>query len=1012
MKMEFGIENSTRLTWRNTPDLLLNEESLVDVITKLRGQVQAIEKNELLSGTALPPWLLKALTEVAGSVDSVVECQALQDQVNYLQKEVLDLRHEILLQQSSSSSSANNGGGSGGGGYNPTPHHRLSTGGLRGNSHRNSVSVRPKVMLATVGSTMDPNADIAAATVTAALIAAEEPAPQSGVQLEVMLKPLWDCIHKQTNDFAALRDSFKDAKETVTRLQSEIKRRDAVVQARNSKHEGVVQSQVDKLNESLRACVTRNDLIGAEQRIAQQMKIDRDRTLQEVETRSNQLLDDLLSSRAEQEDINSMNGETMQLLTRKQGRVEELVVDLTKRQSDAQETSKEMQREIEETTKKLTFNTNALGIVEDKMKSFQDTQKFVDQFAIEVKASFATEDQLRTELESKTISRIAESVAIVRSEVEAVNNTLMEVVNQNLDSEIKAVAGKLDIVTLTVADSVKKIAMIQKQNATSEDQNRSQFTQVFDSVDRILSNMSNLSEESMRLSYNLQHVMQSGDALTKEFHGYCESADHRIAALQKHTHSLQTDLDKTNRNVDNELAVVKNQLFHAEDAISSLRRDLEETQGDVERNFRSQYQENKEINGSLDGLHRTKEEMMARQDSAESQMMALQAENRAEIQSATMKLVSIVDKESDRIEALYSSFQSKQEHFAEVIAKSSIRNMDLADMNREIDKICESLVQECWKFEISARSSNKASARGPDNNGNGGRKLFNERQQQLLVHNCQFIADLIVARGEFEVLQTGCNKELKHQSDLEEFMLDAQGAIVDKVKVKIHTKIMNNKNIGEQFDKSTLDRRELYIDTISNMLNASMKRRTMGGHEQRGSGNGSRDESGGVSSYFESQRLIGLGTAGNGTSRRKTTARGDTNSSSRQSISLVASGLPADSESTRAAFSPGSSYVFRAGFRLPKTTPPNSPMSALRSGTASALLLGMGEIPIGEEGDGVFLTSPPEMDDSVGVSGGRGGGSGGGVMNEKLLGWAPEDSSKDQQDVGMSKSYSLPALNK
>lgn len=1006
MKMEFGIENSTRLTWRNTPDLLLNEESLVDVITKLRGQVQAIEKNELLSGTALPPWLLKALTEVASSVDSVVECQALQDQVNYLQKEVLDLRHEILLHQSNSSSNANSGGG--GGGYNPTPHHRLSTSGLRsGGSHRNSVSVRSKMALTTVmgSSTVDPNADIATATATAALIAAEEPVPQSAVQLEAMLKPLWDCIHKQTNDFAALRDSFRDAKETITRLQSEIKRRDAVVQARNSKHEGVVQSQVDKLNESLRACVTRNDLIGAEQRIAQQMKTDRERTLQEVETRSNQLMDDFLSSRTEQEDINSMNGETMQLLTRKQGRFEELVVDLTKRQSDAQETSKEMQREIEETIKKLTFNTNALGIVEDKMKGFQDTQNFVDQFTIEVKASFATQDQLRTELESKTISRITESVAIVRSEVEVVNKMLMEVVDQNLDNEIKAVAGKLDIISLTVADSVKKIAIIQKQNATSEDQNRSQFTQVFDSVDRILSNMSNLSEESMRLSYNVQHVMQSGDALTKKFHDYCESADHRIAAMQKHTHSLQTDLDKTNRNVDNELAIVKNQLFHAEDAISALRRDLEETQGDVERNFRSQYQENKEINGSLDRLHRAKEEMMTRQDSAESQMMALQAENRAEIQSATMKLVSIVDKESDRIEALYASFQSKQEHFADVIAKASIRNMDLADMNREIDKICESLVQECWKFEISARSSSKttSSARGPDNNGTVGRKLFNERQQQLLVHNCQFIADLIVARGEYEALQTGCNKELKHQSDLEELMLDTQVSIVDKVKVKIHTKVMNNKNIGEQFDKSTLDRRELYIDTISNMLNASMKRRTMGGHDLRGTGNGNRDESGGVTSYFESQRLTNLGTAGNGTSRRKTTARGGDTNGSRQSISLVASGLPADVESTRAAFSPSSAYVFRAGFRLPKTTPPNSPMSAIRSGTASALLLGMGEIPIGEEGDGVFLTSPPEMDDNVGALGG-------GMMSEKLLGWAPEDSKGDQQDVGMAKSYSLPAL--
>lgn len=997
--MDFGNENATRLTWRNTPDLLLNEESLVDVIIKLRAQVQTIEKNELLSGTALPPWLLKALTEVAGSVDSVVECQALQDQVNFLQKEVLDLRHEILLQQSTS---ASNGASGGGGGYSAAPHHRLSTGGLRNASlQRKSTASRPT--LTTLGSTADLNADIAAANATAALVKSDEtPRQLSNVSVEAMLKPLWDCIHKQTNDFAALREAFKDAKDTVARLQSEIKRRDAVVQARNSKHEGVVQSQVDKLNESLRACVTRNDLIGAEQRIAQQMKVDRERTLSEVETRSNQLLDDLLSSRAEQEDINSMNSETMQLLTRKQGRLEELVVDLTKRQHDAQETATEIQKELEETIKKLTANTNALGVVETKMVSFVDTQTFVAQLAAEVKASFAAQDQLRSDLEHKTIDRIAESVAVVRTELEAVNTTLMGVVNQNLDSEIKAVAGKLDMVALTAADSVKKIAVLQKQTAASDEQTRSQFTQAFDSIDRILSNMSALSEESMRLAYNVQHVMQSGDALTKEFHEYCETAGHKIAALQKHTHALQTDLDRTNRSVENEFAVVKNQLFHADDAISTLRRDLEETQGDAERNLRAQLQENKDMAQSLDHLHAAKDDMIARQDSAESQMMALQAENRAEIQAATMKLVSIVDKESDRIEALYTSFQSKQEHFADVIAKSSIRNMDLADMNREIDKVCESLVQECWKFEISARASSKASsARASDNNNGSGRKLFNERQQQLLVHNCQFIADLIVAKAEYEALQVGCNKEVKHQHDLEELMLDAQGAILDKVKVKVHTKIMNNKNIGEQFDKSMLDRRELYIDSISNMLTASMKRRTLGasGYSSSSTSRG-RDEG----SYYESQRLLGLGTAGSGggagnSSSRRKTAR---DASSRQSIALMASGLPADSESTRAAFSPGSSYVFRAGFRLPKTTPPSSPMAGLRSGTASALLGNMGDMTIGEDGESVFLTSPPELDDT------GGGGTSSASLGEKLLGWAPEDS-KDQ-DSGMAKSYSLPAL--
>lgn len=1004
--MDFGTENATRLMWRNAPDLLLNEESLVDVITKLIAQVQAIEKNELLSGAALPPWLLKALTEVASNVDSVVECQALQDQVNFLQKEVLDLRHEVLVQQSNSASNSS-GSGSGGTGYSPTPHHRLSTGGLlRGSSSQRKLgSGRPMITLATVmgGAALDLDADMAAATATAALVNAESSSSPPPLSDATMLKPLWDCIHKQTNDFAALRGAFKDAKDTVARLQSEIKRRDAVVQARNSKHEDVVQRQVEKLNETLRACVTRNDLIGAEQRIAQQMKADRQRTLSEVETRSNQLLDDLLSSRAEQEDINSLTGETTQLLTRKQSRLEELVADLGKRQQDAHERASETQRELDETVRKLAANTTALDVVEDKMQSFVDTQVFVQQLAAETLAGFATQDERRRALEDKCVVQIADSVAVVRSEVEAVNSTLMDVVNQNLDGEIKTLAGRLDMVALTAADSAKKLTLLQKQHTAVEDQSRAQFAQVFDSVDRILGSMSDLSEESIRLSYNLQHVMQSGDALAKTVHEYSENNDHKVAALQKHTHALQADVDKTNRNLENELGLVKNQLFHTEDAVSSVRRDLEATQSDVERNVRSQLEENRDVATALSNLHAAKDEMLARQDSAESQVLALQAATRAEIQAATAKLVSVVDKESDRVEALYASFQAKQEHFADVVAKSSLRNMDLADMTREIDKICESFVQECWKFEISARASTKASSgqRVGDNNnsGGGGRKLFNDRQQQLLVHNCQFVADLIVAKAEYEALQVGCNKDVKHQSDLDELMLDAQAALVDKVKVKVHTKVMNNKNIGEQFDKSTLDRRELYIDSVSNMLTASMKRRTLGGTNQR-----LRREAefngGGGSSYFESQRLLGLGTAGgNGSSRRKTTAR-ERESSSRQSLALVASGLAADAESTRAAFSPGAAYVFRAGFRLPKASPPSSP--AMRGSSTATSLLATSELAIGEDSElaAVAFRSPlPEMDDSV---------------NDKpgLVGWAPEDSKEvdGSSSSSMAKSYSLPVL--
>lgn len=981
------METSTRLAWRQAPELLLNDESLAEVIAKLRAQVQTLERHELLSGAALPAWLLKALAEVANSADAVVECQTLRDQVSSLQKEVLDLRHEMLLQQSSA------GGGAGGGqGYSPTPYHRQSTGKMRIN--QGGPSIRPA--LSTMPSQRDMSAEMAAeAAATAAAIRPPEPAP---VNMEAVLKPLWDAIHKQTNDFSALRQSFHDAKDTVSRLQAEIKRRDAVVQARNQKHEGHVQAQMDKLNESLRACVTQNDLIGAEQRIAQQMKIDRQRMLDEVETRSNKILEDLLTSRSEQEDINSSYAEMLENITRKQSRTEEVLIELRKKQQEADMQAEAMQGMLVETVTKLDTNTAAVIEMGEKVKSFEDTQAVVAQHSTRLDGLHRAHEELKVHMDHRMGEKIADSVVMLRGEIATVNSALMDLVSLNLDAEIKSVAGKQDMIALTVADCVRKIATIQKQATTTEDHNRSQFVQAFDSIDRIQHSMSTLSEESIRISYSLQKTIETAEAFTQEINQYRESNDRSVDDLQNGTRHLQDELERTNKTVDNELGVIKNQLFHIEEVTSAHKGEIEETQREVERNFRSQYQENKMVQGSLESLHTAKEEIYSRQDRAESQMMALQAENRAEIQAATNRLVSIVDKESDRVEALYVSFQKKQDDFSEVIARSSIRNMDLVDLNREIDRICESFVSECWKFETSARSSNKTSARLSDNNNNSslnlsGRKLFNERQQQLLVKNCQFVADLVVARAEYEVLHTGCNKDIKNQNNMEEIMLDQQGSVLEKIRVKIYTKIMNNKNIGEQFDKTALDRRELYIDTVNNMMAASLKRRTMGGFAKQESKNNFQDGSlAAVASgdFLETQRLVGTASMGSGSSRMKS-AR-----DSRQSISMTPSGVSSDFGASRmSTFSPSTNSVLRAGFRLPKASSPASMRKSLVSPLVSTSDL------VSEDDEHESVGGEPDSNFSAGQP----------ASDNRLLGWGSDDQTTDpNSDSGMAKSFSLPAL--
>ncbi|KAK1936684.1 hypothetical protein P3T76_010119 [Phytophthora citrophthora] len=965
--MDSGNGNSSRLAWRTTPDLCLNDESLVDIITGLRAQVKALETNELLSGAALPSWLIKALSEVASNVDAVVECQALRDQVASLQKEVLDLRHEMLLNVSTSNSS------SAAPVYNPAPHHRQSIG--RPRQQQASSSLR------TVPASKDMSDAFAAANETAALVQQPGEAVRmmpngvSAQYVETIVKPLWDFVHRQTNDFSSLKQSFQEAKDTVSRLQSEIKRRDAVVKARNEKHESVVQSQMDKLNENLRACVTRNDLINAEQRIGQQMKIDRQRMLDEVEARSNKLLEDMLTSRSDQEDINSSNAEMMELLARKQSRTEEVIIDNGRKQDMMDERLEAVKNSLVDTTTNLEMNMAAVSALEEKATGFEETQKIVTYLSAEMTKAFKAHEELKVYMENRMTEKIAESVAIVHDEVVKVQTIVNDLVNMNLDGEIKAVAAKLDMVALTATDSVRKIAAMQKQTLATDDLNRTQFSQAFNSIERIQQSLSTLSEESIHLSYTLQRTIDSVDKLTNEVNAYKDMTDISINSLQTTTVTLRSDHEKLTQSMDNEFALVKNQLFHFEEVTSAHKREIEETQREVDRNFKNQYHENQAINGSLDRLHTAKEEIIARQNAAESQMMALQAENRAEIQAATVELVAIVDKESDRVEALYASFQQKQEHFADVVSRSSIRNMDLADMNREIDRVCENFVSECWKFETSARTSSKHSAR-PDNNGTG-RKQFNERQQQLLVRDCQFIADLMVARAEYETLQTGCNKDLKSQLTMDQDMLDQQVHIMEKIRIKIHTKIMNNKNIGEQFDKSTLDRRELYIDTVNNMMAASMKRRTLMGESHRHRNSVHDDTVSSTGEFLETTRLVGLSSASKGASRRKTT---------RDSLAVTAAGLPEESPVPRTAFTPSSNYVLRAGFRLPKASTPNS----VRKDSLTTPLSSRSSFELTESTAGF---SPSELKSPE-------------TLSDHLQGWATDDAKEE----GLAKSYSLPVL--
>ncbi|RQM24315.1 hypothetical protein B5M09_001611 [Aphanomyces astaci] len=241
---------------------------------------------------------------------------------------------------------------------------------------------------------------------------------------------------------------------------------------------------------------------------------------------------------------------------------------------------------------------------------------------------------------------------------------------------------------------------------------------------------------------------------------------------------------------------------------------------------------------------------------------------RCEITVTTAKLSEAVAKEGQRTEALYAAFAEKQAKFAEIVAKSSTRNMPIASVNKELDKLCDAIVSE------------------GDNNGSS-RKQFSERQQVWVVKNCQFFADLICAKAEYDT---------KTQGALEAKMLRMQSEILEKLQLRIEAKVSNNKNCGEQFDRSTLERREVFIETQHHSMHVFI----------------------GSLSCVESVRLQGTG---------RPSTNGFESPSSRAKKRLSDVGARLDSTSTgdsgpggrRMIQSPhaNSPFVFRGGFRIP-----------------------------------------------------------------------------------------------
>ncbi|KAH9161666.1 hypothetical protein LEN26_001323 [Aphanomyces euteiches] len=405
--------------------------------------------------------------------------------------------------------------------------------------------------------------------------------------------------------------------------------------------------------------------------------------------------------------------------------------------------------------------------------------------------------------------------------------------------------------------------------------------------------------------------------------------DRNFAVVRSKHENHQLETDAIRVNTEAALQSLKEKIFFCEEANLSLRAVYDRMQTENTSTFAKINTDVKTMHTILESMNATFEDLGRKNMSIEKQLDVLQRYDfRCEITVTTAKLSEAVAKEGQRTEALYSAFAEKQEKFAEIVAKSSTRNLPISSVNKELDKLGDIIVNECWKFEISPRQEGQAGppSRG-DNNGSS-RKQFSERQQAWLVKNCQYFADLICAKAELDTLRSYSNKDPKSQTGLEMKMIRLQYEILEKIELRLSAKVNNNKNCGEQFDRSVIERREIFMQTVHNLAEGALARRTLVGGGISGLGDDSSPmRSGSVVidgslSCVESVRLQASG---------RPSTNGFESPQSRMKKRMSETGIRPDTSNgvdgsggaRRIIQSPhaNSPFVFRGGFRIPNRNP-------------------------------------------------------------------------------------------
>ncbi|KDO17016.1 hypothetical protein SPRG_21925 [Saprolegnia parasitica CBS 223.65] len=708
-------------------------------------------------------------------------------------------------------------------------------------------------------------------------------------KMDAILEPILDSIEQLRAESAIVRENSQEAKSSVMRLQAEMKRRDALIQARNSKHEGNVKILMDKLTHDLRACVTQNELIGFEQKSLILLKQESHKLSDEFSGLFNRTQEEIHMVRSMQEDINSSQAEALQ---KTQNRVEimsDKIEEILKTQEKFAKMLDELRRNSQAEHQHIQTIITQQGVMKEKLQAVSDKQCKGDQFTADLAQAFEDASQNKQKAEDKIKEIIELRAEALHNEIKRLDDIFVSCSVETLSVDVKRHADRIDMVEHTAMDNRKKISDLAQHVSDTEVIYNTNFTTIYEGIERVSRDASeNLRKDATRLGAKIKESQDAHSSLIKIVVDNKLDTEKNFATMRTKVENHQLETEGMKVHTEAALSSIKEKLSYLEQGNLSFRTEYDAAQTNIQRTFVQIATETASTQVILDSVHATLETFAGKQDVFNEQIQAMQA---------------------------------------------STRNMTITTLNKELDMLCDAFVAECWKFEISARQEGKVAATTSraDNNGTN-RKQFSERQQNFLIKNAQFFADLVCAKAEYEVLKVASNKEVQRlemlairgQTELDAKMVRLQLDIVEKLNTRMLAKVSNNKNTGEQFDKGSIERREVFMHTLANMLGGAISRRTLSGgsvapednHQPQGDGH-----------FLETVRLQSQARPSTTAGGRPTTESQSTTSpfnKRRDSSAATGFGVRAespvlDADARRMIQSPHSSapYVYRGGFRIP-----------------------------------------------------------------------------------------------